>query len=202
MTENSADRRPAHRPSRRDDILAAGAAEFVDRGFAAVTVSDLARRAGMTPSAVYYHFPTKDDVLLALVQRTGGDLLDLVAVPVEHDDPEEVMRGLVLRFLLWSREHLSEAQLYYVASVGNTSAVEELRRQQQRDLVKAMISGPLRPLRQLLPSTEVTVVALAVLVLFGEVVQMITAQGSGRPKVREAVEAEALRLGPRLVRTA
>src|SRR4051812_4064284 len=50
-------RRPAHRPSRRDDVLAAGVVEFVERGFAPVSVTDIARRAGMTPAAVYYHFP-------------------------------------------------------------------------------------------------------------------------------------------------
>src|SRR5690242_10829332 len=77
ISEPTTARRPAHRPSRRDDVLVAGTVEFVERGFASVSVTDIAKRAGMTPAAVYYHFPTKEDVLLALVGRTGDAITGL-----------------------------------------------------------------------------------------------------------------------------
>src|ERR1044072_4508358 len=80
-------RRPAHRPSRRDDVLAAGTVEFVERGFASVSVTDIAKRAGMTPAAVYYHFPTKEDVLLAIVGRTGDAISAPGSDPLSGTDP-------------------------------------------------------------------------------------------------------------------
>src|SRR5262245_55392 len=89
ITEQKTARRPAHRPSRRDDVLSAGSVEFVERGFASVSVTDIAKRAGMTPAAVYYHFPTKEDVLLALVGRTGDAITELSGADTEAAAPQD-----------------------------------------------------------------------------------------------------------------
>ncbi|HVW34204.1 MAG TPA: TetR/AcrR family transcriptional regulator, partial [Acidimicrobiia bacterium] len=165
-------RRPAHRPSRRDDVLAAGTLEFVERGFAAVSVTDIARRAGMTPAAVYYHFPSKEDVLVALVRRTGDDITALCSDKVEAVEPDSAVTALVDRFLAWLETHPGDARLYYRSSQGATADVEALRRTQRADQVAAMLSGPLAPARDSMTATEARVVAIAVLVLFGEITRL------------------------------
>ena len=192
-------RRPAHRPSRRDDVLAAGTVEFVERGFASVSVTDIAKRAGMTPAAVYYHFPTKEDVLLALVGRTGDAITERCAQAVEAAATEDAVTALVDRFLAWLEAHPADARLYYQSSQGATADVEALRRKQRGDQVTAMLNGPLKPARGSMTGTELRVVAIALLVLFGEVTRLLS---EGRPtkRQRHAVRAEAVDLGLRLVK--
>jgi AcrR family transcriptional regulator len=197
--EQTIARRPAHRPSRRDDVLAAGAMEFVERGFGPVSVTDIAKRAGMTPAAVYYHFPTKEDVLLALVGRTGDAITELCSAVVEAPGAEGAVTALIDRFLAWLEAHPADARLYYQASQGATADVEALRREQRRDQVTAMLKGPLKQGAASTSATEVRVVAIALLVLFGEVTRLLS---GGRPtkRQREAVREEAVDLGLRLVK--
>jgi AcrR family transcriptional regulator len=198
-TDHKAARRPAHRPSRRDDVLAAGTVEFVERGFASVSVTDIAKRAGMTPAAVYYHFPTKEDVLLALVGRTGDDLAELCGKALDAAAVEDAVTALIDRFLTWLETHAADARLYYQSSQGATHDVEALRREQRGHQVAAMLNGPLKAARDSMSNTELRVVAIALLVLFGEVTRLLS---EGRPtkRHRDAVRAEAVDLGLRLVK--
>lgn len=197
--KQSTARRPAHRPSRRDDVLAAGTVEFVERGFASVSVTDIAKRAGVTPAAVYYHFPTKEDVLLALVGRTGDAITALCAESIEAAAVEDAVTALIDRFLAWMETHPAEARLYYQSSQGATADVEALRRGQRSHQVTALLNGPLKAARGSMSATELRVVAIALLVLFGETTRLLS---EGRPTKRhkDAVRAEAVDLGLRLVK--
>ncbi|KRC48895.1 MULTISPECIES: TetR/AcrR family transcriptional regulator [unclassified Nocardioides] len=58
----------------RDLLLAAAQDEFAERGLEA-SVADIARRAGVGKGTVFRHFPTKDDLIAAIV-RTHVDALD------------------------------------------------------------------------------------------------------------------------------
>ncbi|PZG19133.1 TetR family transcriptional regulator [Micromonospora craterilacus] len=56
----------------RASLLAAAEAEFAERGLAA-SVADIARRAGIGKGTVFRHFPTKEDLLAAVVlDRVDG----------------------------------------------------------------------------------------------------------------------------------
>lgn len=46
-------------------LLEAASREFMERGYEASRVSSIARRAGLTPGAVYARWPTKSDVIVA-----------------------------------------------------------------------------------------------------------------------------------------
>ncbi len=54
---------------RRSQILRAARAVFIDRGFIAARVEDVAKRAGLSKGAVYFYFASKRDLFLALVQE-------------------------------------------------------------------------------------------------------------------------------------
>jgi AcrR family transcriptional regulator len=59
-------RRPGRRDSRRSDILAAAAQLFGERGYEATTVRDIASAVNMLPGSMYYHFPSKEELLIAV----------------------------------------------------------------------------------------------------------------------------------------
>lgn len=59
-------RRAAARP---DEVLNAALDLFIENGFAATRVEDIAKRAGISKGAVYLYFPSKEAILEALVRR-------------------------------------------------------------------------------------------------------------------------------------
>lgn len=69
---NAAPRKRTRRgPLTRQQILDASLRLFSERGFARTTVRDIARMAGITDAAIYYHFESKRDLLEALVEERG-----------------------------------------------------------------------------------------------------------------------------------
>jgi AcrR family transcriptional regulator len=58
-------------PFTRQQILDASLRLFSERGFARTTVRDIAREAGITDAAIYYHFESKRELLEALVEERG-----------------------------------------------------------------------------------------------------------------------------------
>jgi AcrR family transcriptional regulator len=67
----SAAKRTRRGPHTRQQILDASLRLFSERGFARTTVRDIARQAGITDAAIYYHFESKRELLEALVEERG-----------------------------------------------------------------------------------------------------------------------------------
>ncbi len=53
----------------RQEILNSAITLFARRGILATTMAELARAIHMTPGALYWHFPTKEDLLLAAIEE-------------------------------------------------------------------------------------------------------------------------------------
>ncbi len=53
----------------RSRILQAAFQTFAERGYSGATLDDVAANAGMTKGAVYWHFASKDDLCMALIEE-------------------------------------------------------------------------------------------------------------------------------------
>src|SRR6202047_356554 len=63
-TSQPAPGQPDPRPSdTRQRILAIAADLFARQGYTGTTIADIARELGTTTAALYYHFPSKADIL-------------------------------------------------------------------------------------------------------------------------------------------
>jgi len=92
-------------------VLAAATELFANRGYARVSMGDIADAVGLARTSLYRYFPDKDHILLAWLRRDIGDLLDRseqvaadrVALPL----PEDRLRAwLTLQFgFLRNPEH-------------------------------------------------------------------------------------------------
>jgi TetR/AcrR family transcriptional regulator, cholesterol catabolism regulator len=51
------------RPEMRQKVLDAAARLFRDKGYAGTTMRDVAARCGIRAASLYYHFPSKDEIL-------------------------------------------------------------------------------------------------------------------------------------------
>ena len=64
-----ATRRHLHRDLKRKQILDAAEKLFLRDGYEATAMAEVARRAGVANNAVYWYFPSKDDLLAAVLAR-------------------------------------------------------------------------------------------------------------------------------------
>jgi AcrR family transcriptional regulator len=58
--------------TRRRQLLDAARKLFVKKGFRATTTEEIARKAGLTKGALYFHFKNKEDILFELVKSIAG----------------------------------------------------------------------------------------------------------------------------------
>lgn len=86
--------------ARPDEVLDAALALFVEKGFAATRVEDVARRAGLSKGTIYLYFPSKEALLEGLVRRAIVPIADsaLVAIGNAEGDPRPVI-SMVLRMM-------------------------------------------------------------------------------------------------------
>ncbi|MBV8806689.1 MAG: TetR/AcrR family transcriptional regulator [Sinobacteraceae bacterium] len=76
-------RRAEHRP---DEIIAAALEVFADKGFAAATVQEVARRADVAKSLIYAYFDTKEELFRAVVQKRLAPNLESVQAAAQVFD--------------------------------------------------------------------------------------------------------------------
>jgi len=66
----------------RERILEVASELFIDKGYEATSLREIADRLGFTKAALYYHFQSKDQLLTALFEPTRqliGELMDRLA---------------------------------------------------------------------------------------------------------------------------
>ncbi len=73
----------------RDGILDAAVAVALDRGLAGLTFGSVSRRLGIADRTVVYYFPTKDDLVSAVLGRTTTQLQELLAPALGQDAASE-----------------------------------------------------------------------------------------------------------------
>ena len=89
--------RPGHS---LDSLLAVAVDAFIERGFEATSMDELATRLGVTKSAIYHHVPRKDELLRLALDRALDGLFAVVREPGAVTGPaidrlEHVVRGSV-----------------------------------------------------------------------------------------------------------
>jgi AcrR family transcriptional regulator len=95
----------AARAASRARILEAAGTLFAEHGYAACRVADLARRAGMSPANVYWHFDSKEAVLRAiLVDGLAAREAMTAAVADEYGPARRKLEILVDRTIAFCAE--------------------------------------------------------------------------------------------------
>lgn len=69
----------------RARIVSASRSLFAERGFFATRVADIARRAGMSPANVYWHFESKESLLRSVLAEGFAALEELTRSATEDD---------------------------------------------------------------------------------------------------------------------
>lgn len=89
------------RPSSRDAMLLAAEAVVIESGATRLTLDAVAKKAGASKGGVLYHFPTKDALLEALVERlvTQNERAHHAAIESLPKNPSRTLKGYVVNSL-------------------------------------------------------------------------------------------------------
>ena len=76
---------------RREQLVDVGRSLFADKGFEAVTIEEIAAKAGVSKPVVYEHFGSKDGLYAVIVDREMNILLAMVSDSLTADNPRALL---------------------------------------------------------------------------------------------------------------
>jgi AcrR family transcriptional regulator len=93
-------------------IVTAAREKFLAQGVDGASLREIAREAGTNIGMVYYYFPTKDDLLLAVVEEIYGGMVADIRAALSREAPlEERIRALYTRIAAMSDEELTVVRI-------------------------------------------------------------------------------------------
>lgn len=98
--------------------------QLADSGAGGLSLRAVARELGMVSSALYRYFPSRDELLTALI-IDAYDALGEVAEAVPRGTPREQWRGVCHAVRAWAVEHRHEYELIYGSPVPGYTAPQD-----------------------------------------------------------------------------
>ncbi len=149
-TQDTLGARPPRQDNRRAHLLDAAAKLFGERGFHATSMRDIAKAVGMLSGSIYYHFESKDEMLLAVyeegVRRVATAVEEAVAGETEPWARLEAACAAHLRGLIACRDYARVMIQTAPDQAGSARLrVRELRRNYEarfRQLIEALTLPP------------------------------------------------------------
>ncbi|MDE2029223.1 MAG: TetR/AcrR family transcriptional regulator [Alphaproteobacteria bacterium] len=129
MTEQESCSRPG-RPkdaAKREDIVAAATALFLEKGFALTSMEAVARRAGVSKLTIYSHFTDKNELFRAIMQdRCERHAMPDSFVAMADQQPEEALLTIAHRALsiVFREDSLRMQRILYAEAARHPKIIE------------------------------------------------------------------------------
>ncbi len=114
-------------------ILASARDEFSQLGLAGARMDSIAARAGLNKRLIYYYFGSKDDLFLAVLERTYADIREAEQrLHLDEIDPVEAIRQLVSFTWHYYLEHpefitlLNSENLHCASHLKRSERIQEM----------------------------------------------------------------------------
>lgn len=109
--------REERRQSARDAIVRAAWAAVQAEGLAALSIRDLAKRAGITTPTIYAYFESKHAIYDAMFGEAAAEFADHMAEPFEADEPREALVEGLERFMRFCTSDTARYQLLFQRTI-------------------------------------------------------------------------------------
>lgn len=144
-----ASRRALQKESTRQALFARAMQLFSERGYEAVSVEDIVTAADVARGTFYFHFPSKEDVLLEAVRRGERHIVDRMAAVAERPFVEVLVATTEGFAEVWGghREllpHAGAVGIRRIAQVAGERDSEPLRLELVKHVERALGAGALR----------------------------------------------------------
>ncbi len=139
---------PRPRTDIQPRILAAARARFLADGVDGASLRAIAREAGSNLGMLYYYFPSKDDLFLAVVEEVYGRLLADLTQALGPGRFEERLGRLYDRFAAMSDHELEVVKLVIREVIGGSPRLGRLVERFQRGHLPLVIGALIDGMRQ------------------------------------------------------
>ncbi|WP_425837865.1 TetR/AcrR family transcriptional regulator [Streptomyces fractus] len=121
------------RPAGHKAIIEAAREEFSEQGYGATSIRDIAGRAGVSLSALYYYYKGKQDLLVAILEEGLDAYFGACGTALEEagDDPAEQLEALVTATVQFRIEHPVKSSI--VLTEGRSLEPEHLARYRKNE---------------------------------------------------------------------
>lgn len=126
--------------SQRERLMTAFTELLAERGYAAVTIRELARRARVSPAAFYEHFADREACLLAAYDRFAAAVAAAVTPPVDEDAPWSAFIAASLDGYLAALAHDPIAARAFLVEMDAAGSTARRRRREAINAFAAVIA--------------------------------------------------------------
>ena len=171
----------------RERILDAAQKVFGNRGFNSGSLNEIANGAGLTRAGVLHHFPSKQAILIALLDRRDAELAELAPVEPQVVPLDQLLTEIApgIRVILADRQLVQLAHILTAEASGDEHPAHEwvaVRHRRLRATIRAAAARSLE-LGELDPRLDPDVVAgLVLAVVEGAENQWLLDPGSVDPE--------------------
>jgi AcrR family transcriptional regulator len=129
--------KPANRPSRRQDLIAAAIDLFSLQPSDLVTVADIVERAGMTPAAFYYHFSSREQLLEEVVAEFAETWVSTIERLLSDAQTADALSDVGVDLLDEIEPMEQVAKIFFLSGAAALAVIEQLRREARTRLVRS-----------------------------------------------------------------
>jgi AcrR family transcriptional regulator len=91
--------KPEELESRRNEIIEAARRCFLRHGFHQTTTDEICREAAITPGGLYHYFSSKEEIIVAVIQRSARNTAEGMRALIEQSDSAQTaFRGIGAMF--------------------------------------------------------------------------------------------------------
>ncbi|SRR5579875_300645 len=130
----------------REEILKAAIRLFASRGFHETSMSEVAREAKVSKALIFWHFKTKEELFLAVLDKLLEPYVIDFAEESEKLDAREQIRKLVNGYVNFVRENGSSVSFFLRRFMSGEEMPESFTQQIRRlyDLYQALLTDRIR----------------------------------------------------------
>ncbi|MBN9623058.1 MAG: TetR family transcriptional regulator [Actinobacteria bacterium] len=176
------------------ELAIAGVECFAEKGFYGTTTRDIANRVGLSPAAVYVHFPSKAELLFTISKLGHQDALaTLERASAVEEPPARRLEAMVSGFAEWhARNHRLAKVVQYELDALPTKRRGELNaiRQRFRKPIEAVIEEGIE--NGEFSALDASGATLAILSLCIDVARWYSPSGSRSPQGLGALYADLM----------
>lgn len=86
--------------------------KFLQHGYAGTSMKSLAQELGVSAPAIYWYFPSKDDLYVSVLDAAMRDFLTHVRDSITEDDPVLRLGQIVRAHVTWQLQQLGAARAF------------------------------------------------------------------------------------------
>lgn len=138
--------RPSNTEQRKQEIVNALLRVMAERGYEKASIQAIAKEAGLAPGLIHYHFKTKQEILLGLVNWIASSATErLEKMEAEVSDPWDKLSAFIN-----ARLATGETELPEVVSAWVVIADESIRQPEIKEIYQGLVKRQLELLKQLI----------------------------------------------------